>query len=273
MDPQGCCGIPAADADPKVYSTYLSTRPKTMEIDGIGLVIRQAEKHNARVHIVHLATAEAIPMIQEARARNVNISVETCHHYLALNADNIPEGHTEYKCAPPIRDQENQAGLWQGVLNGDINLIVSDHSPSSPDVKLLLDSTADQGNFLKAWGGIASVQLGLSLLWTNGQPRGIDIPAVIRLMSTAPATLCGYQTRKGLIAVGHDADFVVWSPEEYFKLEDYLIRFKNKANPYQGRYLKGVVHKTILRGNLIYDKLDPTVGVDPSGELILKHLF
>lgn len=245
-----------------------------MEMEGVRMVIRQGEKHNARVHIVHLATADAIPLIQEARTvKKVNLSVETCHHYLALNADNIPEGHTEYKCAPPIRDIENQNGLWKGVLEGDINLIVSDHSPSSPDVKLLLETSEDRGNFLKAWGGIASVQLGLSLLWTNGQPRGIDIPAVIRLMSTAPAKLCGYEKKKGKIAVGHDADFVVWCPEEYFKLEDYLIKFKNKANPYTGKYLRGVVHNTVLRGEVIYDKLDPTVGTKPTGELLLKHLF
>lgn len=240
---------------------------------GVELVIRQGAKHNARVHIVHLATAEAIPLIQEARANKVNLTVETCHHYLALNDDLIPEGHTEYKCAPPIRDAENQEGLWKGVIDKDINLIVSDHSPSSPDVKLLLETSEDRGDFLKAWGGIASVQLGLSLLWTNGEKRNVKIPDVIRLMSTAPAELCGYDKKKGRIEVGYDADFCVWSPEEFFKLEDYLIKFKNKANPYDGKYLKGVVHNTVLRGEVIYDKLDPTVGDKPTGELLLKKLY
>lgn len=243
-------------------------------MQGVELVIRQGEKHNARVHIVHLATADAIPLIQEARTvKKVNLSVETCHHYLSLNADQIPDGHTEFKCAPPIRDAVNQNGLWQGVLNGDINLIVSDHSPSSPDVKLLLENSVERGNFLKAWGGIASVQLGLSLFWTNGQPRGVDIPMMIRLMSSAPAKLCGFDDRKGQIAEGFDADFVVWCPEEFFKLEDYLIKFKNKANPYAGKILKGVVHNTVLRGQVIYDNLDVSVGGQPKGELLLKKLF
>lgn len=258
--------------DGRQYETYLLTRPKDMEMDGVKLVIRQGEKHEARVHIVHLATAEAIPLIQDARARGkLDLSVETCHHYLALNANQIPDGHTEFKCAPPIRDAENQEGLWKGVTDGDINLIVSDHSPSTPDVKLLLDTSEDKGNFLKAWGGIASVQLGLSLLWTNGQSHGIDIPKVIKLMVNGPAKLCGYDKKKGLIKEGYDADFVVWSPEEYLNVEDYLIRFKNKANPYTGRFLQGVVHKTILRGEIIYDHLDKTVGVKPTGELLLHN--
>lgn len=261
--------------DGRSYSTYLESRPENMEIEGVKLVIRQGQKHSdVRVHIVHLATADAIPLIQEARnTGGINLSVETCHHYLGLNSTMIPDGHTEYKCAPPIRDAENQEGLWKGIINGDIDQVVSDHSPSTPDVKLLLDTSVDKGNFLKAWGGIASNQLGLSLMWTNGQTHGITIPKMIKLMATKPAQLMGYEKQKGLIRDNYDADFVVWSPEEYFKVSDYEIKFKNKANPYEGRYLQGVVHNTILRGEIIYDRMDATVGTQATGELLLKTLF
>lgn len=265
------CGCTYAD-NPQAYQSYLKSRPKQMEVDAITVVTRQAVNHApARCHIVHLSAANAIPLIEAARQQGASLSVETCHHYLSLTAEQIPDARTEFKCAPPVREAANQADLWQGLIAGQINMIVSDHSPSSPDVKLMLDRQPDKGDFLKAWGGISSCQLGLSLFWTQCQAHGLGIADVIRLMSSGPAKLCGYQDRKAQIKAGFQADFCVWSPEEYFRVSEGEIAFKNKTNPYSGQFLQGVVYETVLAGEIIYSKSQGAHNMSaPKGRLLLK---
>lgn len=164
----------------------------------------------------------------EARRKGAHLTVETCHHYLTLAAEDIPDEHTEYKCSPPIRYKMNQKQLWNALKEGHINLVVSDHSPSTPELKLLLPGQ-DKGNFMKAWGGIASVQFGLSLLWTNCHEHGCKLADVVRLLSEEPAKLVGLDHRKGKIAIGYDADFCVWNPDEEVTVTPDIIQFKNKV--------------------------------------------
>lgn len=175
-----------------------------------------------------MSTAEALPIIIEARKNGAKLTVETCHHYLSITAEDIPDEHTEFKCAPPIRDRSNQEKLWQALKDGHINLVVSDHSPSTPGVKLLT-AGKNRGNFLKAWGGISSVQFGLPLFWTNCKRYGFTLTDLIRLMCEEPAKLVGLDHRKGKIAVGYDADFCVWDPEEEFTVSPDIIEFQNKV--------------------------------------------
>lgn len=202
------------------------------------------------------------------------MTIETCHHYLSLAAEDVPDSHVEYKCCPPVRDQANQRRLWQAILDGDIDMVVSDHSPSTPDMKLLTDGP-DQGDFVKAWGGISSVQfgmtnamslhvayieyiisyppfLGLSLFWTKCHEYGLDITDMHRLMCAEPAKLCGLQHVKGKIAKGFDADFCVWNPDAEFVVTTDIVQFQNKVNPYLGKQLKGQVYATFVRGNRVF---------------------
>lgn len=179
-----------------------------------------------------MSSARALPYIIRAKQKGAQLTVETCHHYLTLEAEDIPDGHTEYKCSPPIRRKMNKKKLWKALKEGHINLVVSDHSPSTPDLKLLTPGK-DKGNFLKAWGGIASVQFGLSLLWTNCQEHGCDLADVVRLLSEEPAKLVGLGQRKGKIAIGYDADFCVWDPDEEFIVTPQIIYFKNKVHTHR----------------------------------------
>lgn len=203
-----------------------------------------------------------------ARKNGAKLTVETCHHYLALNSENIPDASTEYKCAPPIRNEENRSQLWKAICNGDINLIVSDHSPSTPGVKMLTYGK-NRGDFIKAWGGISSVQFGLSLFWTNCQPYNLTIKDLVRLLCYEPAKLCGIDKQKSRIAEGYDADFCVWDPDSEFTVTPDIIHFQNKANPYMGRKLKGLVHATILRGHVIYRDNEKFKN-QPLGNLLMK---
>lgn len=239
-------------------------------MDAIRLVLRQADLHeSARIHIVHLSAADALPLFEEARARNRDITVETCHHYLTLTSEEIPDCHTEFKSAPPVRNQENRLKLWDGVVKGQINMIVSDHSPSTPDMKLLDEDNPDRGDFLKAWGGISSLQFGLSLFWTECRQFGMQIQDVPRLMSQGPAKLCGFNGFKGVIQEGFDADFCIWDPEESVCVNPDMIEFRNKANPYMGKEFKGKVYETVLRGNSIY-KANDGVCSDAMGKLLIN---
>jgi len=238
-----------------------------MEVDAIKLITDLSVKYDVRTHIVHLSTAEAIPIIRQCREITSRLTVETCHHYLSISSEEVPDASPEYKCAPPIRDHNNQKKLWQALIDGDINLVVSDHSPSTPGVKMLTYGK-NRGDFLKAWGGISSVQFGLSLFWTQCQKYGMDLSDVVRLMCTAPAELCGLSNRKGKIAVGYDADFCVWDPDAEFTITQNIVQFQNKANPYMGRKLKGLVHATIVRGLHVFQ--DGENFQQPMGELIKK---
>jgi len=178
----------------------------------------------------------------------VKISVETCPHYLAFAAEGIPDGATEFKCAPPIRERENCDKLWSALKDGVIDLVVSDHSPCPPSMKL-----REQGDFLRAWGGIASLQLGLPVMWTQARSRGYALTDVVRWMCSGPARLAGLEKRKGAIAVGCDADLVIFNPDRKFHVNPTALHHRHKLTPYAGRELTGVVEKTFLRGQLIFD--------------------
>jgi allantoinase len=211
------------------------------------------------VHIVHLSSADGLAAVREARARGLPITCETCPHYLTFAADEIPAGATDYKCAPPIRAAAERDALWQGLLRGDIDQVVSDHSPAPPAMK------SGGGDFFAAWGGIASLQLGLPAVWTGAAQRGVGLAEIARWMAAAPATLVGLQRRKGHIAAGRDADLVVWDPGESFVVDPALLQHRHPVTPYAGRRLRGVVHATYLRGRLVHRD---GVFASPRGELL-----
>ncbi|MPV38754.1 allantoinase AllB [Georgenia subflava] len=229
------------------YADFLASRPPQAESVAIGQVIEVARRTGGRAHILHLSNADALPMIAAARAEGVRLSVETCPHYLSLEAEHVPDGATAYKCCPPIRDAGNQDRLWQGLRDGLIDIVVTDHSPSTPDLKAL-----DTGDFGDAWGGVASLQLGLAVVWTEARARDLQLTDVVRWMSAGPAALVGLPT-KGGIAVGKDADLAVFAPDEAFDVEPAHLHHKNPITPYAGRRLSGRVRRTLLRGRTITD--------------------
>lgn len=251
-----------AGADPRNYLTYLASRPKEAENQAVDLLIELCRELGTRVHVVHLSSAEALRSLAEARQEGLPITVETCPHYLFFSAEDVPEGATEFKCAPPIRERDNRDGLWASLARGTIDQIVSDHSPCPPDLKLL-----PAGDFLSAWGGISSLQLGLPAVWTAARHRGHSLQEVVEWMSAAPARLSGLEGRKGRIAEGYDADLVAWDPEASFLVEPDRLHHRHPLTPYAGRILHGVVEKTFLRGAIIYDE-GRFVG-EPSGELLV----
>ncbi|XP_029661558.1 uncharacterized protein LOC115234538 [Formica exsecta] len=244
------------NGDPNLYDTFLHSRPDQMEFDAVKLICDWCTKYNYRCHIVHLSSAECLALINDAKARGAPLTVETCHHYLILSAEEIPEGSTEFKCCPPIRRKSNQEQLWQAIKSGTVDMIVSDHSPCVPELKT-------HGNFLTAWGGISSLQFGLSLTWTAARTRDISFSEISKLLSSQPARMCGLDDRKGNLSEGMDADFVIWDPEETIKIETNNIYHKNKLTPYQGKILFGKVIATVLRGQFIFREgkiLDKPVG-------------
>ncbi|CAK9803183.1 Probable allantoinase 1 [Anthophora plagiata] len=256
--------ITSVKGDPSSFETFLQTRPSEMEVNAIKMICQWCEKSNVRCHIVHLSTADALDLIKVAKDKGTPITTETCHHYLLLSAEEVPEGATEFKCCPPIRGKVNRDKLWDGLRNEVIDMVVSDHSPCTEELKT-------KGNFLTAWGGISSLQFGLSLLWTAARLKGIGLTEVSRLLSAAPAKLCGLDNRKGTIAVNMDADFVIWDPEKKFKVERNRIFFKNKLTPYENRILYGKVEATVLRGEYIFK--DNQLCEKPIGNLLLKKNF
>jgi allantoinase len=224
------------------YSGFLASRPRAAEDVGIAEVIDRARRTGGRAHILHLSSADALPELAQARRDGVRLTVETCPHYLTLTAEEIPDGATAFKCCPPIREEANRDLLWQGLLDGTIDCIVSDHSPATTELKQPAD-----GDFGTAWGGISSLQLGLSLVWTEARRRGIPLQTVVNWMSAAPAAIAGL-TSKGRLEVGADADFAVFAPEADFTVDVTALRHKNPVSPYAGKTLNGVVRSTILRG-------------------------
>jgi allantoinase len=245
------------------YSTFLQSRPCRAENEAIELMIRLSKEFDARVHIVHLSSAEALPMLRQAQARGVKISVETCPHYLHFTAEKIPSRATAFKCCPPIREHENREQLWNGLADGTIGIVVSDHSPCPGSMKL-----PETGNFLAAWGGIASLQLRLPVIWTEAQRRGFSFNDLAKWLSSGPATQVGLQHRKGSIANGFDGDLVVWAPDQFFTVDSARLEHRHKISPYNGETLKGVVQKTFLRGRKIYDAGQITPS--PPGQFLLK---
>ncbi|MDX1342518.1 MAG: allantoinase AllB [Reinekea sp.] len=235
------------------YQSFLKTRPPAWENDAIAMVIRVmkaliAEGLQPHAHIVHLSSAEALPMIQQARADGLNLTVETCPHYLVLEAETIPDGQATYKCCPPIRERSNQDLLWQALLDGTIDCVVSDHSPCTPQLKNI-----DSGDLEKAWGGISGLQFGLPLLWTHAQDKGMSLTQLSELMSARPARLTGL-TNKGSIAIGQQADFCVFDPDGQFTVTPEIIHHRHKISPYVGKTLQGVVVATLLAGQTIYQQ-------------------
>ncbi len=233
---------------PRRYQNYLASRPHAWELEAIALLIKLCRQYNCRVHVVHLSSAAAIPMLQQARNEGLPLTVETCPHYLFFSAEEIADGDTRFKCAPPIRERDNREQLWAALKNGVIDFIASDHSPCPPEMKRL-----QEGDFMRAWGGIASLQFTLPVMWTAAQPRGFSLFDLSEWLCRRPAELVGMRGRKGAIAPGHDADLVVWNPEAAFTLDASMIQHRHKVTPYEGRKLLGVIEKTFLRGEKIFE--------------------
>lgn len=224
------------------YAGFLASRPRGAENLAIARVIELARWTGARVHILHLSSSDALPMLASARRDGVAVTVETCPHYLTFTAEDIPDGATEFKCCPPIREAANRELLWQGLAAGVIDCVVSDHSPCTVELKRL-----DSGDFGLAWGGIAGLQVSLPAVWTQARGRGFGLADVVRWMSTRPAELAGL-AGKGGIAPGNDADLCLFAPDETFVVDARRLRHRNPVSAYDGRALAGVVRRTWLRG-------------------------
>ncbi|MEJ7635232.1 allantoinase AllB [Aeromicrobium sp.] len=224
------------------YAGFLASRPPAAENAAIDLVIAEARRTRGRTHLLHLSSAEAIGDLRAARTDGVDLSVETCPHYLFFDAEDVPDGATEFKCCPPIRGADNREQLWAGLAAADIDMIVSDHSPSTPELK-----QAPGGDFGLAWGGIASIQVSLPAVWTEARTHGHDLADVVRWMATAPADRVGL-THKGRIEVGADADLCVLAPDAELVVDAATLQHKNPVTAYAGRRLTGVVRRTWLRG-------------------------
>jgi allantoinase len=240
------------------YEAYLRSRPASAEDVAVARVIAAAQATGGRAHIVHLSSSSALPELRAARAGGVNVTVETCPHYLTLTADAIPDGATQFKCAPPIREAAHQYQLWSALIAGDIDMVVSDHSPCPPALKRL-----DSGDFGEAWGGIASLQLGLSLVWSEARSRDRSPGEVAEWMARAPADLVGL-SHKGRIAIGADADLVRFDPEATFVVDPARLLHRHPVTPYAGRELHGVLRETWLRG----ERVDGTA--PPRGRLLVR---
>lgn len=242
------------------YADFLASRPRDAEDTAIANLIGQAKRLNARVHVLHLSSSDALPLIAAAKAEGVRVTVETCPHYLTLTAEEVPDGASEFKCCPPIREAANQDLLWQALADGTIDCVVTDHSPSTADLKT--------DDFATAWGGISGLQLSLSAVWTAARARGYGLEDVVRWMSSRTAGLVGLDDRKGAIAVGLDADFAVLAPDETFTVDPAALQHRNRVTAYAGRTLHGVVRSTWLRGERIV-----TDGqfADPRGQLLSRR--
>jgi allantoinase len=228
------------------YSTYLQSRPEEAELAAIRLLLSLCRQYKFRLHIVHLSASSALAELSAARAEGLPLSVETCPHYLHFCAEEISDGATLCKCAPPIRSRENRERLWQGLKDGIIDLVATDHSPCPPAMRL------DVRSFKTAWGGIASLSLALPLMWTEASRRGFTLTDLARWMGEAPARLAGCDDRKGRIAKGCDADFVVFEPEAEFVVSEDRLYYRHPVSPYLGEKLRGVVRATYLRGQVVF---------------------
>jgi len=238
------------------YAGFLRSRPPATEVEAITRVVRLSAETGARVHILHLSSADPVPLLAAAKADGVRISAETCPHYLTLSAEQVGAGQTEFKCCPPIRGVDNRELLWAGLESGAIDCVVSDHSPCPPELK-----DPRNGDFGTAWGGISSLQLGLPVVWTHARERGFSLADVARWMSASPASLAGLVT-KGALAPGHDADLVAFAPDAEFVVDPNQLLTRHKLTPYAGQELSGVVRRTWLRGARV------APGQPPAGRLL-----
>jgi allantoinase len=235
-----------AGQPPSRYATWLASRPPAAEVEAVDLLIRLSQRFAAPIHIVHVSAADVLPLLRAARQAGVRVTAETCPHYLTFAAEDIHDGATSFKCAPPIRSAANGEALWRALLAGDLDLIATDHSPCPPSMKC-----AATGDFLKAWGGIASLELSLPVVWTGLSARGGDIARLVQWMCEGPARLAGLSNRKGCIAAGRDADIILWDPDAHLIVRPELLHQRHKATPYADRTLRGVVRATFLRGELV----------------------
>ena len=235
------------DTNWRSYATYLTSRPDQAELDAIRLMIRLCRQYRFRLHIVHLSTALALQELREARNEGLPITVETCPHYLHFAAEEIAEGATLLKCTPPIRGKENRQQLWNGLRDGIIDMIVTDHSPCPPEMKRL-----DSGRFDLAWGGIASLSLALSIIYTGCSRRGFTLEDVVRWMSGAPAALAGITHRAGALEAGREANFLILDTEEEFFVTPDKLHYRHAISPYLNETLRGLVKATYLRGEAVY---------------------
>jgi allantoinase len=240
------------------YRSFLASRPPEVERAAVDHVAREAIRTGGRTHVLHVSSADVLPVIADARGRGADLTAETCPHYLSLAAEEVPDGATEFKCCPPIRDAENRDRLWKGLAEGVIDFVVSDHSPCTVDLK-----ARGGGDFDLAWGGIASVQVSLPAVWTAARARGVTLAEVARLMATAPADRVGL-SRKGRISVGADADLCVFAPDDGFVVDPAVLRHRNPVSAYAGARLHGVVRRTYLRGT----EVDPDGA--PRGRLLRR---
>jgi allantoinase len=248
----------APSAEGERYRRFLASRPRGAENVAIAEVIEAARYTHARVHILHLSSSDALPMLASARREGVLVTVETCPHYLSFSAELIPDGATQFKCCPPIREAGNRELLWKGLKEGIVDMIVSDHSPSPPELKRF-----DIGDFGVAWGGIASLQLGLRAVWSQARTHGFGLVDVAEWMSARPAQLAGL-ARKGRIALGYDADFAIFAPDEAGVVSAAALEHRHAVTPYDGMALAGVVRETWLRGEPV------DLGAEPRGTLLTR---
>ncbi len=255
-------GAEVTERDPRAYRGYLQSRPAAWEDAAIGLLIDLCRQTRCSVHIVHLSSASALEALRAARGEGLPVTVETCPHYLCLEAEAIPDGATHFKCAPPIRDHANREALWQGLFEGVIDFVITDHSPCTPELKL-----PREGDFHRAWGGIASLQLGLAAVWTDARRRGAGLADLARWMSARPARFAGLGEKKGRIAPGYDADLVIWDPDERLSVRPDVLFSRHRITPYGGRSLVGRVHTTVVRGEIVYDGVGHPAG--PIGRTLL----
>jgi allantoinase len=249
----------AVEAAPRAggpgYGAFLRSRPAAAEVTAIARVIELARRTGARAHVLHVSTADAAGMLADARRRGVSVTAETCPHYLALAAEDIADGATQFKCCPPVRERANRERLWRALGDGIIDIVVSDHSPCPPSLKRL-----EQGDFDAAWGGISSVQVALPVVWTRARARGHGLDDVARWMAAGPASIAGL-AGKGSIAPGMDADLVAFAPEDSFIVQPQRLHHRHKLTPYDGQVLYGVVRRTWLRGETV-------CGERPAGRLL-----
>ena len=236
------------EGNPVQHETWRRSRPPEAEQTAIELLVRLSREYGTRVHVVHLASAEAVAVVRQARAEGVRITGETCPHYLTFAAEDIPDRATVFKCAPPIRERSQREMLWEALGAGDIDLVATDHSPAPPSTKCV-----ETGDFIRAWGGIASLQIGLLATMTGAAMRGIGIDAVTRWMSSAPARLAGLAAIKGGIVPGADADLVIFDPDATTIVDPQRLHHRHPLTPYAGRQLRGAVRTTFLRGEVVFE--------------------
>ena len=254
----------AAGGDPRRYETFLRTRPRAAEDEAVALLLRLCRETGARVHVVHHSSADALPLLREAKRGQLPFTAETCPHYLTFAAEEVPEGATEFKCCPPVRESENRERLWEALADGTIDMIVSDHSPCPPEMK-----RRPEGDFLKAWGGISSLQFRLPVVWTEARRRGHTLQDLARWLAREPARLAGLFGRKGAITAGRDADLVIFDPDATFRVGPEINEHRHKLTPYDGLVFEGVVEATYLRGEKIYERGE--FAPAPSGTLLLRE--